>query len=81
MAPQSGLTGYGLPAYYISSTNRVGLFVVKSDGLIDAEVLYLISDTVEAAKKPFVLINDETSFVMVISTLVLSALRVLGGFV
>ncbi len=79
---QSGLSGYGLPAYYVSSSNRVGLFVLKSDGLIDAQLLYIISDTAaNRTKSEFVLINDETSFVMVVSTMVLSALRVLGQYI
>ena len=61
---------------------RVGLFVVKSDGLIDAQLLYIISDTEPVSTgdddKDFVIINDETSFVMVASTMILSGLRILG---
>ena len=79
---QSGLSGFGLPSYYASSTNKVGLFVLRSDGEIDVELLYLISETNQTAaasdKLDVVLIDESTSGVMVVTTFVLSALRLIG---
>ena len=80
---QSGLSGFGLPSYYASSTNKVGLFVLRSDGAIDVELLYLISETNQTAaanrdKLDVVLIDESTSGVMVVTTFVLSALRLIG---
>ena len=79
---QSRLSGFGLPSYYASSTNKVGLFVLRSDGEIDVELLYLISETNQTAaasdKLDVVLIDESTSGVMVVTTFVLSALRLIG---
>ena len=79
---QSGLVGLvGLPSYYASSTNRVGLFVLKSDGEVDVELLYLISETnqtVASSKLDMVFIDEDTSGVMVVTTFVISALRLIG---
>ena len=78
---QSRLSGFGLPSYYASSTNKVGLFVLRSDGEIDVELLYLISETnqtVATDKLDGVLIDEDTSGVMLVTTFVLSALRLIG---
>ena len=65
----------------------MGLFVLKSDGGIEVELLYLISDTNQTnaavangdkLRGDGVLINESTSGVMLVTTFVLSALRLIG---
>ena len=64
----------------------MGLFVLKSDGGIEVELLYLISETNQTnvpangdkLQGNGVLIDESTSGVMLVTTFVLSALRLIG---